>query len=239
VQAPEAVPIGHVELRATDNSVTLRCLLGADAPRPSGGYGGWSSVDRGTRPPIITYTGPEALTVTVPLLLEDAVVAAPATRVKVARLERLAGLPGSGALRGDGEPPTVRLAANLPGVAHEEREWVVAGLEWGEAHFGPYGGLRRQEATVTLMEYREAAEVERVRRSDPFQRRTMRKGETLRHFARRTLGDPRRWRDIAALNADNPHCPKAPDAKLGRDRLFKVPPREPVRRRKPKPKGGR
>jgi hypothetical protein len=225
------VPLGQCELRANDGSAVLRCLLGAETPQPASGYGGFESVERPGRPPVTHWTGPDGLTLSVPLLLDDSVVSGSSTTpsVKVRQLEALAGLDA------DAPPPTVRITANLPRPAHEAREWVVSGLEWGEAVFTHWGALRRQEATVTLLAFG-ATGIERIRRADPFKRRELRKGETLRKFAKRVLGDARRWQDVAALNRDNPKCPTAPDYAVKAARLLKVPPREPVRRRTSKRK---
>ena len=226
-------PIGTCRLWTVDQELELHCLLGDGAPKLSG-YGGHVYRERPRRPPLTLWEGPSGVRLTLQLVLEHREVpGSGGVRRKIRTLERMAGmLSGSPA-------PALNVAANLP--HHDEArapddEWLVErdGLERGEPLYVD-GELVAQPATVTLLR-QTTTEVETLPRSAPFARKTLRKGETLRHFAQRVLGDGRRWRDVASLNRDDSRCPQVPDRKAARAHDLKVPPREPVRRKPAKPK---
>jgi hypothetical protein len=147
-------------------------------------------------------------------------------------LERLAGWD-----RYDDEPPpVVNFAANVP---HDQddapgNEWVVESLEWEEDESSDRGTLLWQKATIVVGLYVET-HVKGLGRMQSFPRRELKVGWDLRDFARRHLGDAKRWRDVADLNRDNPRCPSTPSFKPKRAVWLLVPPREP-KAKKAKPK---
>lgn len=205
-----------------DPKWSLWCLLGDGRPTVTRGYGGWGTTTRTGRRAVSTYEGSDLPGVTVPLLLEAERV--PEFRVarKMRNLERLAGWD----VADDAPPPVVGWTAN---VAHDYADepasrWVVESLEWGESYADDAGRLGWIEATLVLGLHRSTAIA--VKTAKGFRRATLAKGHDLRQFAKAHLGDPKRWRDVAELNRDNPRCPQTPTAEAKRDVALLVPPRE-------------
>lgn len=225
---------------AKRDELELRCLLG-DAPPALSGFGGHVYRERRKRPPLTIWEGPSGRKLTLALVLENRVIRTAKYGLDAGevagKLRVLTAMAGGE----DEQPsPVLRVKCNLPHLdakAAALEDWVIErdGLELGRQVYSDRGTLIVCEATVTLLRVA-ATGLERLRKSDPFRRVTMRKGETLRTFARRTLGDARRWRDVAALNRDDPKCPSSAERKIGRDHPLKVPPREAAPQR---PKGRR
>jgi hypothetical protein len=200
----------------------VHCLLGPTRPRVIRGYGGWGQTERTGRRAVSTYEGSETLAVEITLWLENKAVPTEGGVVgKIANIERLT-MP-----RGDEPPPPVKWAANHEhdNDSRRSREWVCESLEWGDAHSGDRANLRHIQATIVLAVLRDT-ELD-VEEQKGFDRRTLQKGQDLRAFARKWLGDPKRWRDVASLNRDNPRCPQSPQKEAKKDTVLLVPLREP------------
>lgn len=210
---------GHARVWS-DGGLTLNCLLGEDSPVVTSGYAAYDSVDRPGRRPLTVYQGRSELTIDLAVLLEDRVVSG-STRTKMRTLEKLAGEPS------DDTPPTVHFWANMPYHdfgSNPARAWVISQITWTRSLFDDAAGLRQQEATVTFT-HREVSSVARLVTSAPFAQKTMKKGESLRTFAKRVLGDSKRWSAIQDLNRDNAKCPQSPDRKVTKAITLKVPPK--------------
>lgn len=226
-RSPEAPPPGRFRLwrpsytRTTD-PWRVYCLLGADRPKVIRGYGGWGQTEREGRRSVATFGGQETLAYSVTIRLDrthgrgrDQDVAR-----QMASLERLCGYPA-------GPPPVVNFAAN---VAHDQDdepglEWLCESLEWGDSVATDAGVLVWQEATL-ILGVDERAEVKDPGRA-AFARHELHKGQNLREFARRWLGDASRWKDVASLNRENRRCPQGPEHRAARAVTLLVPPREP------------
>lgn len=206
-----------------DPKESIHCLLGAAAPRVVRGYGGWGQAARTGRRALPVFEGSETVAYEVALLLENQHVPGFSVENMVRQLDRLSGLASVGS---DAPPPVVRWYANAPhdyGSA-PKLKWVCESLEWGESNYTDGGVLLWREATLTLAVF-----------SDPqiktsavkgFRRQTLRPGQDLRDFARKWLGDAKRWRDVAELNRDNPACPTGPHVKRKKAVALLLPPRE-------------
>jgi hypothetical protein len=205
----------------------LVCLLGAEPPRLVRGLGGWEQIARGQRRAASHWPGSETPAFEIEVLLENRAVPTGVNGVveKMRVLERLCGPPFR---TGNAPPPLIQWAANHPLHDNTRRpnlKWVCESFDYGRSVYDDSAVLLGQWATFTVAIY-ESDELERLRRADPFKRETLRKGETLRHFAKRVLGDAKRWADIADLNRDTKGVPKTPDAKAKKAMTLAVPPRE-------------
>lgn len=223
--APNTPP-GHFRLWRVgdmyDPKWSLWCLLGGERPKPVRGYGGWGQTARGGRRAVSTFEGSELPAVSVAVLLDREHVTNQSLETKFRNLERLAGWEAAD----DDPPPLVGWTANVPhDYAHTPKtRWVVESLEWGDSNASNGGRLLWIEATIVLGLHR-STEI-RTTAAKGFRRATLTRGHDLRQFARRHLGDPKRWRDVAELNRDNPKCPQTPTATRERDVVLLLPPRE-------------
>jgi hypothetical protein len=209
----------------------LVCLLGPTPPRLVRGLGGWDQVQRGGRRAASHWPGGETPAFEITLRLENVAVSSgqDGVRQKMRALERLCG----GQFGGDEAPPRIQWAANAP--LHDftrapSLEWVCEDFDYGDAVYADGARLLEVPATIVLA-VAEGDELERLKRAVPFARKELRKGETLRRFAKRVLGDARRWSDVADLNADDRRIPKTPDAPARKSIRIAVPPREPKPRK--------
>lgn len=205
-----------------DRDWSLWCLLGGERPKPTRGYGGWGQTQRTGRRAVSTFDGSDLPAFTIALIIEDTRTGGPSTAAKMRALERLCGWDAAD----DDPPPKVSWVAN---VAHDylhtpSTRWRVESLEWGDDHADDSGRLVWIQATVVVGLVRDPAI--KVKAAKGFARATLSKGHDLRQFARTNLGDPKRWRDVAELNRDNPKCPQTPTVKAKRDVVLLVPPRE-------------
>lgn len=217
-------PPGQCILIAPERGLVLHALLGPEPQPPATAGGGWEHVDRPRRRPLTVWTGPAAMQVEMTLLLEHAIVTGQGwTRDKLRILERMAGVDAD-----DPQPPLLEVYAGLPHhdtLRAAQNRWVIGGPpEHGRAVYNEQGGLTQLEVSFTLLLHTSAG-LERLPRSDPFAPQTIRRGESLREFAKRVLGDARRWKDIQALNRDDPRCPRSPTYELKKSHRLKVPPR--------------
>jgi hypothetical protein len=212
------------------SDLVLECLRGET--RITSGGGGWEREDRSEREPATWWKGHTGLTVEMDVTLEaEKVHDGLTTAEKVRILERIAGVGvGSGHA-----PPKLRFQANL--THHDyaqatQNRWVI-----GE-HPSCTALLRDRDQSLRWAQYHlvlwidEPVSVSTLAESEPFQTKLLHKGRTLKDFARVHLGDPRRWKDVQALNLDNPRCPTSPTAKARRDVRLLCPPREPVEKQR-------
>lgn len=224
------VPPGRIRIwRAAAESRTrdpwrVYCFLGKTRPKPIRGYGGWGSHAREGRSAVATFGGVETPAYAIELrIARGRPWRGKSVEEQMRNLERLAGWD-----RYDDEPPpSLNFAAN---VAHDQddapqNEWLCESLEWGDSNADDAGVLLWQDATIVLG-LDVTTDVPGLGRMRAFPRKRLRVGWDLRDFARRHLGDPKRWKDVAALNRDNPRCPQSPHFKPSKPLMLLVPPRE-------------
>lgn len=226
--ADSGLPPGQLRLWRTaytrsSDPWRVHCLLGATRPVVVRGYGGWGQVAREGRRAQAVFDGSETLAYSIALRLDNRRPSRTPVDEQMRSLERLCGLDS----HDDTPPPVVNFLAN---VAHDQaqaaqNDWVCEDLEWGDSIATDRGTLLWQDATLVLGLH-ESTSVKGLRRSPGFARHTLSRGWDLRDFARRYLGDPKRWKDVAELNRDNPRCPSTPSFKVSRAVVLLTPPRE-------------
>lgn len=187
------------------------------------GGGGWDAIERQRARPIAVWKGGPGLRVELTLMLEDrAVPATGPVRDKVRRLERFAGID-----KEDPEPPLLRWAANHHRDFNREpaNKWVIeTEPDWGDPVYDDQARLQRYPVSIVLLQHA-TSQLKRLRKTAPFKTRTMKKGEDLRAFAKRVLGDARKWKTIQTLNASHPRCPTSASYNVKQDVKLKVPPK--------------
>lgn len=218
------------------NDPHLVCLLDEQAPRLIRGLGGWEQLARGGRRAGSRWPGGETPAFEINVLLENEIVYTGdgGTRDKMKALERLCGGPFSG----DEAPPVIQWSANVPlhdYATNPRTEWVCESFDYGDIVSDDRSMPLIVPASFVLAVH-ESAELPTLKRARPFPRRKMNKGESLRTFAKRVLGDAGRWEDILDLNRDDPKVPKSADYKITRagGLMLAVPPREKKSKRKRK-----
>jgi hypothetical protein len=221
---------GWVRVWTSDGDHDLLCLQGETPPTVVRGYGGWTTTPRAGRVARSTMPGMDTMAVQITLMLEGAVAASTSVDAKRFALEGIGGLPRSGSPEAQDtrrKPPKVRWLGNhwtdnarLPGTL-----WVCESLEWTGFHYDDDASLVRAMATLTLG-WHYAPSLPTLQHATPFRQVTLERGENLRHLARRTLQDAKRWKDIATLNRNNPKCPSGPDFKVSKPVTLSIPPKD-------------
>lgn len=202
---------GWVLIASTRPRVSVLTRLDADTPQITGGYGGWSIVDRPRRVGATVWEGREPRQMELKILL-DGFKEGNGIAGQMATLEKLA-LP-----QVDKEPPKVFIDG--PGIQHTSLVWVIQGIEWGDAVFDQADrDLRtRQHAVLSLLAYSApdrlatggaAAAARRLASQGtapgtsgtvPYVVKQSDISGGLAGIAARKLGAAKRWVDIAKLN---------------------------------------
>lgn len=205
-----------VLIRAPSRGLRLVVRLGDGSPRTSGGVGGWESVARPGRRPLVAWRGvQDPLRMHLPILFDGFPDRSVESEVRT--LEKMGGLD-----RGDPEPPLLVIEGALP---HDQsraaqNRWIIEGIEWGDAYRRPDGHRVRQAAEVTLIEHTEDDHLERVRplRTPRFRYVRARQGDTFERLAARVLGTKRLGARLARLNGK-----RSPDLRLKAGQRYRVP----------------
>lgn len=210
--------VGWARLTAEDTpALTVLCELDDGVPRVTQGYAQWEEVDRKKRLSLTNWTGFKPIAVELPLWLDDLTN----ERSVEDAIEILEAFAGRGKRRpgyagGDyQEPPklVVDTAGVMPYDAHAfpSMRWVVQDLDWDDeqAITNDHGNRMRAPVVVQLLQYVTdtrlqdrslAAARQRQARIPVRHAYTVKSGDTLPSIARRKLGDPGRWVEIARLN---------------------------------------
>lgn len=224
--APQTPPRagGLVTLRSVDAPLVQVTVALTDAPSVSGGVGGWESVARPGRDPVLWWRGGQDTTLTLEGIIDGTRRRArgPDTRSVADRVRDLYAL---GRRRGQTSAPTVvRVFGDL--TDHHSAGgglWVVQGLTVTPVRHTAAGVLAQAAATIDLVAYTPVAAVTgrvQVRRTRATaktgaKRTTVtRRGDTLRGVAIREYGNAAAWRRLldsnrAALGGKNPVSPDA------------------------------
>ena len=204
---------------------SVTCLI--DSPGitvNSESYGGWDPVQRPQNVALLTWTGYEPMSMTIPILFDEWQTQK-SVENDILALELLAGRgPGAG---GRTQPPDVTLKASAGFgalIPHnfngESLDWVITSLEWSTDEGdvirrrpqpdGSGGHRVRQAGTVVVTQHVEdkrLIELSVARRRNAHGRRrtvhVVKKGETLMSIARKEYGTADRWQDIAIHNGIN------------------------------------
>lgn len=137
---------GWVQISCTRPAIKVITRLDAETPQITGGYGGWSIIDRPRRVGATVWEGREPRQMDLKILL-DGFKTSDGVAGAMLNLEKLA-LPAT-----DTEPP--RISIDGPGIPHTDLVWVIQNIEWGDAVFdNQQRGLRtRQQAVLSLLAY--------------------------------------------------------------------------------------
>lgn len=155
----------HARLRSYDPPLVLECRLGENAPRISGGYGGWQEVERPKKMPLTEWQGSPPYRMEVDLLI-DGWAAGTSVEAGVAILERMGRDPG-----GDAPPPFLRIRLPSGSPRSPKIAWVIENLEWGDSLRLRNGKRTRQAVTVTLLQFVDDEQL------SPAKRRKKKKGK--------------------------------------------------------------
>jgi hypothetical protein len=192
---------GYVRLICDDPHADVRCLMGADPPKITGGIGGWEIVARPRQVSMTTWAGVEPFGVDLALMLDGH-----AARRSVE--EQLAQLIAVGRGDGESEPGLLR----VQGIALPADRWVIDGMDFGDTLLSSHTGERvRQALTLNLREYVPPAYLQ-LRRSATLGSKgktktiTTRKGDTPAKVAARVRCS---YRDLRELNLTSGLCAKA------------------------------
>lgn len=201
-------------------ALSVSVMLGPEAPRITGGYGGWEKVARPRRQSLTRWIGRDPLQQTISIMF-DKFANGESVENEIAKLETMA-FPRD---RGD-SPPVIRIhnEDGAEGAAlHTEVPWVIDNIDWGESSRTRKGFRTRQAATVYLLryvpdEYAKPAPPPKKNRnkhgkkgrnsqsplSMPGQSSpilyVVKEGDTLTSIAARELDDWRLWIQIADAN---------------------------------------
>jgi hypothetical protein len=189
-------------------------LLDRQATYVSGGYGGWTVVQRERRVGLTVWQGKDPLRMQVSLLF-DGVNGMRSQELPISYLSRMA-MPPTKLL---GEPPTVRIAGRgvpRPGPV----DWVIETIDWGTNvmyDFDQGGSMvrLRQDAVVHLLQYvaGDRAAFKSIPPATPQatgwpKQYIVKPGDTLQKIAVQFYKDSGKWKQIA--DANNIRDPKKP-----------------------------
>lgn len=193
-----------VSLTSEDGELTFVARLGPDGADVTGG-GGWELIERQGRRPIVHWSGSEAPTMTLDLML-DKLMLGKSVEDDIRVIENMAGA----LVAGDTEPP--RLIVSGQAVPHSAEKsstarWVIAQPpDWGDKLRRQDGNRVRQAVTLTLYlatEPNPLTQVSAVADQQPDYRVVGSKYEdTFASLAARELGNKALGTKLARLNRD-------------------------------------
>lgn len=136
------LPRGYVRLSCGDPALDLIVLLGPEAPRVTGGIGGWTVTARPQAVGMTLWEGVEPYQLSLSLMLDGWTTGQSQERALRA-VSRVA--------RGDSEsPPGVLVVEGIPLPASR---WVVEAIDYGDPILDVDGDRLRQPITLTLRQY--------------------------------------------------------------------------------------
>lgn len=187
----DPLPYGHVRLLCDDPSVDIVVLLSDEPVRYTGGFGGWEVTPRPRQVGMTTWQGQEPLQLVLGLMFDAWDTTGTISR-PMSALRRIA--------RGDDEsPPGILRVLGIPLGA---REWVIEGLDFGDALRRADGYAVRQPVTLTLREFVPPEYLQLRRKALTQSKRktkvvTVKRGQTPAKIAK-SAGC--KWTDLRALN---------------------------------------
>ena len=187
------LPYGHVRITCDDPHVEIVALLSDEPIRYTGGFGGWDVTGRPRQTGMTTWSGQEPLQLTLGLMF-DAWDTSDTIAQPMAALRRIA--------RGDDESPPGVLS--IEGIPLGMRDWVIEGVDFGDALRRADGYAVRQAVTLTLREYVPPSYLKLRRRALSGAKGktkivTARTGDTPAKIAKRP-GVRCVWTDVRTLN---------------------------------------
>lgn len=210
---------GFVVFASWDPHYEVECLLGDGAGNLTAGFGGWENIRRDRRYSITEWSGRDGMEIPIPIIFENWAVGT-SLEGDIKQLEMMAGLGN----KGGGEPPlmTFNSGGVIPHDFHDapSHDWIITNLEFGDCVKNDWGNRVRQIATVTVAQFIDddvldklsPAGKHRSKNKGKVKKGTERSGgkkkeytvkfnhQSLVTIAKETLGDGKRWHEIAKLN---------------------------------------
>lgn len=202
--ADSPVPEGWVRFEADDDPRMTVLVEERGSRRTTQGYAVWEEVDRRGDVSLTSFAGFKPLGRDIEVMLDGYAVSAGVT----AATQMLEALAGRGPRAVGIEPPKLR-------ISDETGLWVISDIQWSddpdEVIKNNDGLFLRNAAVVSIRQYvaddrLEDRAIIAKKRIDARQKKTARRrytvktGDTLISIARRKLGDPGRWVELARLN---------------------------------------
>jgi hypothetical protein len=185
---------GFVRLRSTNPPLNVYARLGPDAPKLTGGFGGWEVTQRPRDVGMTVWQGVPPFEYTLNLLLgNESLRDAPSLERVLSQLITVA--------RGDdNHPPGVVTITGMPGLPADR--WIINNLDFGDIVRNRQMETIRQTVTITFLEYQppEYGRLARGALAKPKQRTviyTVKRGDTPAKIARARRC---KWTDIRAIN---------------------------------------
>lgn len=192
---PRRVRSGHVAFHTAQPKLYVVAMLNGEAPRLSGGKGGWEETARNRRTAVSEWRGHGLQRLSVPVML-DGWIDRRSVSKGVADLDRMGVKP-----RNAMHPPIVRVSGAMRGT---DLQWVVEDIAWEEELRDDASGvILRAAGVVTLMQYLPGMVLATARKPGKpvFQaRHTARQGDTLRTISMLFYGNVNGWTRIRNAN---------------------------------------
>lgn len=189
----------------SSKGTSVICLRGSNAPKQTGGGGGWEVEARPRRVGLTLWKGREPYRMDVPVLF-DGWAADRSIEVAISTLNQMQ-------MGKDlQEPASVTIEGLVPvkGI-----KWVIESIEWGDEVIWGDPGRLRQDAVVRLLQYNPEVMFQITKTSTPKPKTVKTKaGDTLRKVAARpdVYRDESKWQIIAKAQ-------KPPLRKMGSEKL--------------------
>src|SRR4051812_1555709 len=199
----------------SSNGVAINVLRGDEAPKMTGGGGGWQTIARPRRVGVTVWTGREPYQMDVSVLFDGWAD----NDSQEDQIRALNQMQMGGDLK---EPPTIEIDGGVPVSG---AKWVMT-IDWGDDviwQVGQGGAMyrTRQDAVLHLTQYNAQDEL-KVKGGGNLQtprRYTVRKGDDLRSISQHMYGTPNRWKEIQSAN--NLRDPKKITTLVGKE--IKIP----------------
>lgn len=194
--------------------------MGDGAPLITGGYGGWTSVDRPDDISFTEWPGSEPVRQSVPIVFSG-LKWGESQEEEIREILKLA--------RHKGEPPPVFTIHGA--IHHKKLRWVMESVEFGDPiRSKKTGKVIFQPMTLNIMEYIDPDEIKlrrkkkRKKKHDKERRRgsvhRAKQGDTMVKMAVRFYRDRKKWRLIRAAN---PRLPRDPRKVIPKGTKVKIP----------------
>lgn len=180
----------RVKIRTAD--FVLHAAMGADAPHPTSGLGGWTATERPGNVSITEWAGIEPVRLPLTIMCDGWSTGDSVEKdySKVLRLGRRA--------KGRETPPIFRATGPFPYSG--ERFVLESTPTFADTIRNERGKLVRFSAALALMEHVSAADVESRKKGRYAATYTTKKGETLRSIAVKLYKKAEKAKDLGKLN---------------------------------------
>lgn len=219
-------PSQYVTL-ASDTGLRVTALLDQQSAALTGGFGGWSVVQRPKRVSITRYAGKDPYTLDIPLVFDGTVAPQTSQEILISNLLRMGEQPTSLT-----QPPAITVRGPIP---RRDLRWVINGFNWDAQNvlWVNQGGVPvriRQSVVVSLLQYVDeqlittAATPAIVAGGGGSGSKTVAgTGKNAKQVAQAEYGSAGFWHEILKANPWMPDDPRAP---IPVGTSFVVPPKQ-------------